>query len=45
MTIKELEEIYDRDVMCAGDSTLDFYKWAVTYLLSLVNKKKGKNVK
>jgi hypothetical protein len=33
MIIGDLKVIYDRENIQAGDTDLDFYEWAVTYLL------------
>lgn len=35
MTLKQLEDRYDINKQ-AGDSTENFYKWAINYLLDLV---------
>ena len=34
MTIESLRIIYDREHSQAGDTEIDFYEWAVAYLLN-----------
>ena len=34
MTIESLRVIYDREHSQAGDTEIDFYEWAVAYLLN-----------
>jgi len=34
MTLKDLKIIYDRENIQAGDTDLDFYEWALAYLLN-----------